>query len=94
MKQKFFTILAVIMINLTLVSFASAGDPIKIGAPLALSGKAAFAGIPEKNTLIMLAEEFNKSGGLNGRPIEFIFYDTELKPDMAVSMVKRLIKKD
>ncbi|MBU0462020.1 MAG: ABC transporter substrate-binding protein [Proteobacteria bacterium] len=94
MRQKLFIISVVIMISLTLVSFASAEDPIKIGAPLALSGKAAFAGIAEKNTLIMCAEEFNKAGGLDGRPIEFIFYDTEMNPDTAVNMVKRLIKKD
>jgi branched-chain amino acid transport system substrate-binding protein len=94
MKQKLFVISALIFFTLILVSFAAAADPIKIGAPLAMSGRAAFAGLAEKNTLIMYAEKFNKAGGLDGRPIEFIFYDTEMKPDVAVNMVKRLIKKD
>ena len=94
MKQRLFIISALIFFTLILASFATAADPIKIGAPLAMSGRAAFAGLAEKNTLIMYAEEFNKAGGLDGRPIEFIFYDTEMKPDVAVNMVKRLIKKD
>ena len=94
MKQRLFFISALIFFTLILASFATATDSIKIGAPLAMSGRAAFAGLAEKNTLIMYAEEFNKAGGLNGQPIEFIFYDTEMKPDVAVNMVKRLIKKD
>ena len=94
MKQRLFVISTLILFTLILASFATAADPIKIGAPLAMSGRAAFAGLAEKNTLIMYAEEFNKAGGLDGRPIEFIFYDTEMKPDVAVNMVKRLIKKD
>ena len=94
MKKRLYLILTMIVTTLTWVPFASAADPIKIGAPLAMSGRAAFAGLAEKNTLMMLAEEFNKNGGLNGRPLEFIYYDTEMKPDIAVNMVKRLIKKD
>lgn len=42
----------------------------------------------------MLSEEVNKAGGINGRKLEFIYYDTEAKPDVAVRLVKRLIKKD
>jgi branched-chain amino acid transport system substrate-binding protein len=94
MKKRLYFILIMIMATLTWLPFASAVDPIKIGAPLAMSGRAAFAGLAEKNTLMMLAEEFNKNGGLNGRPLEFIYYDTGMKPDIAVNMVKRLIKKD
>ncbi len=83
-----------ILVILGLMVSTAAADAIKIGAPLAMSGKAAFAGLAEKNTLMLYGEAFNKAGGLNGQPIEFIFYDTEMKPDIAVSMVKRLIKKD
>ena len=31
---------------------------------------------------------------LNGRPVEIVYYDEEAKPDVAVSVVKRLIQKD
>ena len=83
-----------VLVVLGLMVNTVAADSIKIGAPLAMSGKAAFAGLAEKNTLMLYGEAFNKAGGLNGKPIEFIFYDTEMKPDIAVSMVKRLTKKD
>lgn len=68
--------------------------PIRIGSPLLLSGTGAYVGSAEKETLEMMAEDLNKAGGINGRHIEFIFYDEEAKPDIAVSTVKRLIHKD
>ena len=42
----------------------------------------------------MIAPAFNKAGGVNGRPVEIVYYDEEAKPDVAVSVVKRLIQKD
>ena len=73
---------------------SSAAEPIRIGSPLLLSGTGAYVGGAEKDTLEMMAADLNKAGGINGRPLEFIFYDEEGKPDVAVSMVKRLIQKD
>jgi len=93
MKKQFITILMFVAVFI-LTSIAMAADPIKIGSPLLLSGRGAFVGGAEKETLEMMAEKINKSGGINGRPIEFVFYDTEAKPDIAVRLVKRLIRKD
>jgi branched-chain amino acid transport system substrate-binding protein len=69
-------------------------SPIRIGVPLCLSGRGTQAGIPTKNTIEMVVDDLNKAGGINGRPVEAIFYDTETKEDTAVRMVNRLIKKD
>jgi len=80
------------IITWTLTSFAA--EPIRIGSPLLLSGTGAYVGGAEKDTLEMMAADLNKAGGINGSPLEFIFYDEEAKPDVAVSMVKRLIQKD
>lgn len=73
---------------------AHADDTIQIGAPLILSGPGAFAGEASKRTLDMLAEELNKGGGISGAPVEFVYYDTEGKPDVAVRVVNRLVKSD
>ena len=73
---------------------AGAAEPIRIGSPLLLSGHGAFVGGAEKNTIEMMRDEVNAAGGINGRPLEFIFYDTEAKPDVAVRLIKRLIQKD
>jgi len=94
MKKQNVIISLVIMIFMFTSGGAMAVTPIKIGSPLLLSGRGAFVGGAEKATLEMMAEEVNKSGGVNGRPIEFVFYDTEAKPDIAVRLVKRLIQKD
>ncbi|MBM4339909.1 MAG: ABC transporter substrate-binding protein [Deltaproteobacteria bacterium] len=93
--RKQVVILLVILLSVTLYTFsAHAAEPIRIGSPLLLSGTGAYVGGAEKDTLEMMAADLNKAGGINGRPIEFIFYDEEGKPDVAVSMVKRLIQKD
>lgn len=71
-----------------------AASSIRIGSPLLLSGRGAFVGGAEKDTLEMLAADLNATGGINGRSIEFVYYDTEGKPDATVRLVKRLIQKD
>ncbi|MBW8636239.1 ABC transporter substrate-binding protein [Hoeflea sp. WL0058] len=76
------------------ITTSHADDTIQIGAPLILSGPGAFAGEASKRTLDMLAEELNKGGGISGAPVEFVYYDTEGKPDVAVRVVNRLVKSD
>ncbi|MCI5077451.1 ABC transporter substrate-binding protein [Oricola sp.] len=75
-------------------ALAQDGDPIKLGAPLILSGPGAFAGEASKRTLDMLVEDVNAAGGIDGRPVEMVYYDTEGKPDVAVRVVNRLVKSD
>lgn len=73
---------------------AKAADPIKVGAPFIFSGPGAFTGESSKLALEMLGEETNAAGGIGGRPIQFIYYDTEGKPDVAVRVINRLVKSD
>ncbi len=94
MERKAFISLAAILAALFCANMVIAAEPIRIGSPVLLSGTGAYVGGAEKDTLEMVAAELNKAGGINGRPLEFIFYDEEAKPDVAVSMVKRLIQKD
>ena len=71
-----------------------AAEPIRIGVLTILSGPGTFVGGAQKNTLEMMGAELNKAGGINGRPVEFIIYDDEAKPDVSVRLAKRLIQKD
>jgi branched-chain amino acid transport system substrate-binding protein len=83
------------LIAMTAVGGAAfAADAIKIGAPLILSGPGAFAGEASKQTLELLVKELNDKGGIDGRPVEMIYYDTEGKPDIAVRVINRLVKSD
>ncbi|MDF1527488.1 MAG: ABC transporter substrate-binding protein [Sedimenticola sp.] len=73
---------------------AVAADPIKIGTFLAVTGPASFLGDPELKTLQMYIENVNAKGGIDGRQIELVHYDTGGKAKEAVNFAKRLIQKD
>jgi ABC-type branched-subunit amino acid transport system substrate-binding protein len=73
---------------------AGAAEPIRIGAIFSVTGPASFLGEPERNTVKMLEEDINQSGGVLGRPVEIIVYDDETDATKAVTALDRLIKKD
>ncbi|MFZ5448134.1 MAG: ABC transporter substrate-binding protein [Thermodesulfobacteriota bacterium] len=69
-------------------------QPIKIGAFFALSGPAAPIGTPTKLVAEMAVDQINKSGGINGRPIQLIIGDTESDPAKAATIAKKFIFAD
>ncbi|WP_207063191.1 ABC transporter substrate-binding protein [Motiliproteus sp. SC1-56] len=72
----------------------AASDAIKVGTFLAVTGPASFLGDPELKTLQLYIDEVNAQGGVDGRPVELIHYDTGGNAKKAVSFAKRLIKND
>ncbi len=79
---------------LLLVSQVWAAKPYKIGALFSITGPTSFIGEPERNTLVMLIEEVNKAGGINGHPIEAVIYDTEGDETNTVKKATKLIIQD
>ncbi len=75
-------------------SVCFAKEPYRIGAAVAVTGNAAFLGEPEKNTIIMLQDQINKSGGINGHPLEVIIEDTKSDETQAVLSIKKLLDED
>ncbi len=73
---------------------AFAQDKIKIGAVLAVTGPASFLGDPEAKTLKMMVEEINKKGGLLGKQIDLIVYDSGGDAAKAKQFATRLIAED
>ena len=73
---------------------ASAGDPIRIGSVLSVSGPAAFLGDPELKTLQLYVEKINAEGGVLGRKLELVHYDDGSDAAKANSFTKRLIESD
>ena len=71
-----------------------AAEPIKVGSFLAVTGGASFLGDPEKKTLEMYVEKINEEGGIDGRPVELIVYDSATDAKKALTFVKRLIEQD
>ncbi len=92
MKRWF--LIGMIGIFLLVSSAVWAAKPYKIGALFSITGPTSFIGEPERNTLVMLVEEINKAGGINGHPIEVVIYDTEGEETNAVKKVTKLIVQD
>jgi branched-chain amino acid transport system substrate-binding protein len=81
-------------IALALPGLASAQDKIRIGAVLAVTGPASFLGDPEAKTLKMLAEQINAKGGLLGKQIEVVIYDSGGDAAKAKQFATRLVEED
>ncbi len=73
---------------------SQAQAPIRIGAFLSVTGPAAFLGDPEQKTLQLYVEKLNASGGVLGRKLELVSYDSAGDAEKARSYVKRLIEQD
>ena len=68
--------------------------PYKIGTLQPLSGAAAAGGKTALVGLQMAADRINKSGGINGRPVELIVADYESKPDVGRRKAEKLVVED
>jgi branched-chain amino acid transport system substrate-binding protein len=68
--------------------------PIKIGAVLDITGAGASLGVPERQTLEMLAAEVNAGGGIDGRKLELLIEDNQSTEDGAAKAATKLITQD
>jgi branched-chain amino acid transport system substrate-binding protein len=68
--------------------------PYKIGSLQPLSGAAAAGGQTALVGLQMAVDRINKSGGINGRPVELIAADDESKPDVGRRKAEKLLVED
>lgn len=73
---------------------ASAQEPIRVGSFLAVTGPASFLGDPEQKTLQMQIDKINADGGVLGRKLELVAYDSAGDAEKARTFVKRLIEQD
>lgn len=89
-----FFITAVAALAMSLVSPAGAQEPIKIGHYGSLTGSEATFGQSTSQGIRLAIQEFNESGGLNGRKIELIEYDTKGDAKEAGAVVTRLVARD
>ncbi len=98
MKKWLSLVIALVMLT-TIFSLAGCAgkaeeESYKIGAVISVSGPASNLGVPEKQTLEMLTEEINTSGGVNGHQVEMIIYDDETDAEKVATLATRLIERD
>ena len=76
---------------------ASAGlaqDAIKIGVLEDQSGDFAAATMVKVNAITLAAEEINAAGGIGGRPIELVTYDTQSDNTRYQEFMRRVLQSD
>ena len=92
--KKLLTTALVSLSLLSLSTAAMAAAPIKIGGLFSVTGPASFLGEPGRNSAQMVVDEINKAGGIKGRLLELISYDTAGDATKAVQLANKLIKND
>jgi branched-chain amino acid transport system substrate-binding protein len=84
--------IAALAVSAALVSGAAFGQaPIKIIGLYELSGAGASAGTQFKNGVELAAKEINAAGGILGRKVETVAYDTQSQPGVAKGLAKRAV---
>jgi len=76
------------------VAPTQAQESIKVGLLLTYVGPTAIFARYEDKGARMRIDEVNQAGGINGRKIELVNYDTEGKPDRAGTLFRRLAQDD
>jgi branched-chain amino acid transport system substrate-binding protein len=83
-----------ILAGLGAAAGAQAGDPIRIGFGMSLTGGLAVGGKPALITFEMWRQDVNAKGGLLGRPIEFVYYDDQTNPSTVPGIYTKLLDID
>ena len=87
--------LSVALIGLTLgYTQVQAADPIYIGFNDVRSGAFKSNGDKFLQGIEVAVKEINKAGGLLGRPLELVIEDNQMKPEIAVQKLRKLIQSD
>jgi branched-chain amino acid transport system substrate-binding protein len=69
-------------------------EPIKIGVVGPMTGLAAFVGKNMVEGIQLAVEDINRTGGVLGRPVEFVQRDDEFDPAKTTTAVRELIEKE
>jgi branched-chain amino acid transport system substrate-binding protein len=72
---------------------AMAADPYDIYVVAPLTGNNAFSGNAAKEGLAALQTVTNANGGIKGRPVNFVYLDTQSSPQTAVQLTNDIVAK-
>lgn len=68
-----------------------AGGEIKVGVVLDITGAGASLGVPERQTVELLADQVNAAGGINGRKLKLYIEDNQSTEDGAAKATSKLL---
>jgi len=84
----------IILLSLSISSTINAAEPIVIAVMDPMSGPFKDAGFMTTALSEYTVDQLNAKGGILGRPIKLLKYDTQMKPDVAVRQAKKAILED
>lgn len=92
--RKLVILLPILMGLILVYNRVQAAEPIHVGVNEVRSGP--FKSIGDKFLLgvEIAVKEINKTGGLLGRPVELVVEDNQMKPEIAVTKLKKMILED
>jgi len=70
---------------------AQAAEPYKLDVITSLTGGASFLGKGEQQSLEFLKKSVNKTGGIRGRDLEFVYHDDQSSPQTAVQLATQIM---
>jgi len=88
------TAIIALALGFALDGTAIAQSTVKIGSVLSVTGPAAFLGEDMKAGMELAVEEINAKGGINGKKIEWVFYDAESQTNKGLIATRRLLDQD
>lgn len=92
MRQLLFIALAAFVASVA--APARAAEPYELNALVGVTGYTAFVGTEQMQALRALETYVNKTGGVRGRPLKFVFADDQSNPKVAVQLAQGLIAKN
>ena len=93
-RRQFMQTTAAVGVLGVLPQWASAANPVRIGSLLDRSGVFDAYGKPMDRAERLAVEEINASGGLNGRSVEIVAYDTQSDMALYTQYGQQLVRKD
>ena len=73
---------------------AQGGEPVMIGVCGPLTGQYAQYGAQWKKGFDLALDEINGTGGINGRPLKYVFEDSQSDPRQTVAIARKFIADD
>ena len=100
LKKTIFGTIAVMLVVAFMVSTSgminasSKPEPIKVAHIGVTSGPLSSLGMGGKHAMMVWEKIVNKKGGILGRPVKVLYYDSKVRPAIAIEMMKKAIYND
>ena len=72
---------------------ALAADPVEVNVVISQTGQGAFLGSQLQQSMQLVEQLTNKTGGIGGRPLKLVFSDDQTSPQVAIQLFNQLVAK-